>query len=210
MKKLIFPALLLIGALTIRAQSDKADLLQNLESNQPANQDITNTATLKSSSRLFRTKEDLTSVIQIIPSGSVVSVLGSDSTYLHVTFEKNEGYIFKRHAVIDTEPVNFSEMVKKETVVHEEQPVQQPQKEQQPMSRLSFLESKYGSSMAARLNSGKIWKGMNSEMVKDSWGTAQKINRVISGNIIKEEWIYNSTWLYFENNTLLEWGAIKR
>ena len=151
MKKLIFPALLLIGALSIKAQSDKADLLQNLESNQAAKQDITTTATLKSSSRLFRTKEDLTSVIQIIPSGSVVSVLGSDSTYLHVTFEQNEGYIFKRHAVIDADPVNFSEMVKKETVVQEEQPVQQQPKEQQPMSRLSFLESKYGSAMAARL-----------------------------------------------------------
>ena len=47
---------------------------------------------------------------------------------------------------------------------------------------------------------------MNSEMVKDSWGTAEKINRIISGNIIKEEWIFKNTWLYFENNTLVEWG----
>ena len=64
--------------------------------------------------------------------------------------------------------------------------------------------------MAARLYAGKIWKGMNSEMVKDSWGAAEKINRVISGNIIKEEWIYKNTWLYFENNTLLEWGPVKK
>jgi len=46
---------------------------------------------------------------------------------------------------------------------------------------------------------GKIWKGMNSEMARDSWGAAERINRVISGNLIKEEWIYRSTWLYFEN-----------
>ncbi len=51
---------------------------------------------------------------------------------------------------------------------------------------------------------------MNSEMVKDSWGTAEKINRVISGNIIKEEWIYKNTWLYFENNTLVEWGPVRK
>ena len=64
--------------------------------------------------------------------------------------------------------------------------------------------------MADRLYAGKIWKGMNSEMVKDSWGEAEKINRVISGNVIKEEWIFRSTWLYFENNTLLEWGSVKK
>ena len=28
--------------------------------------------------------------------------------------------------------------------------------------------------MAARLYAGKIWKGMNSEMVRDSWGAAAK------------------------------------
>ena len=44
--------------------------------------------------------------------------------------------------------------------------------------------------MAARIIAGKIWKGMNSEMVKDSWGNPEKINRIISGNVIKEEWIY--------------------
>jgi hypothetical protein len=51
---------------------------------------------------------------------------------------------------------------------------------------------------------------MNSEKVKDSWGIAEKINRIVSGNIIKEEWIYRNTWLYFENNSLVEWGAIKK
>ena len=89
-------------------------------------------------------------------------------------------------------------------MVQETQPVQEQQQ-----SRFSYLENKYGSNMAARLTSGKIWKGMNSEMVRDSWGPAEKINRVISGNIIKEEWIYTNTWLYFENNTLVEWGPIR-
>jgi hypothetical protein len=204
MKKLIFPALFIIGALSIKAQSDKTALLQKLEANQSANQDITVTATVKSSTRLFRTKEDLTSVISIIPSGSVVSVIESDSTYLHVSFEENEGYIFKKHAVIDKTPNTFKELQAK-------QAESKAQPEQiQTDSRYDALESKYGSAMATRLYSGKIWKGMNSDMVRDSWGAAEKINRVINGNVIKEEWIYRSTWLYFENNTLLEWGPAKK
>jgi len=50
---------------------------------------------------------------------------------------------------------------------------------------------------------------MHSQLVKDSWGSPNKINRVISGNIVKEDWIYGKTWLYFQNSTLAEWGAVK-
>ena len=64
--------------------------------------------------------------------------------------------------------------------------------------------------MAARIISGKIWKGMNSDMVKDSWGLAEKVNRIVNGNTIEENWIYRNTWLYFENNTLIDWGPVKK
>ena len=60
--------------------------------------------------------------------------------------------------------------------------------------------------MASRLITGKIWKGMSSEMVRDSWGRPIKINRVISGNTIKEEWIYKNTWLFLKDDYLVEWG----
>jgi hypothetical protein len=205
MKRLLLISLILICAFSIKAQTNKTDKLQALEQNQPASQNMT-TATLKSASRLFAAKDDLTSVIQIIPADSVVEVLDSDSTYLHVVFEESEGYIFKRQAVMDKIAVKVSQPSQSQTVIQETQPVQQ----QQQQSRLSYLENKYGSNMAARLISGKIWKGMNSEMVKDSWGIAEKVSRIVSGNIIEENWIYRSTWLYFENNTLIDWGPVKK
>jgi len=216
MKKVILFPLLFAGVLSLSAQTNKVAILQDLEKTQAVNQSSTITATLKSSSRLFGAKDDLTTVIQIIPAGSTVTVLGSDSTYLRVSFEENEGYIFKRHAVIDKTPGSAAKNTLQEKQMQQyqqTQPVQQNQQDQnsqpQQVSRFSYLESKYGSNMAARLTAGKIWKGMNAEMVKDSWGTAEKINRVISGNIIKEEWIFKNTWLYFENNTLVEWGPVR-
>jgi hypothetical protein len=132
-------------------------------------------------------------------------VLDSDSTYLHVVFHENEGYIFKRDAILDKIPVIPQVTVQTQPAVQESAPVQEQQQ-----SRFSYLENKYGYGMAGKLISGKIWKGMNAEMVKDSWGTADKINRIISNTIIKEEWIFKNTWLYFENNTLLEWGPVKK
>lgn len=205
MKKLLFIVLLLSVSYFLEAQANKIDQLQALEQNQISDQKITATASLKSSSRLFADKNDLTTVILIIPADSVVAVLDSDSTYLHVIFQDNEGYIFKRHAILNNLPVNNAQSVRSQQALQENPPVQE-----ETQSRFSYLENKYGSNMAARLMSGKIWKGMNSEMVKDSWGSAQKINRVISGNTIKEEWIFKYTWLYFENNALVEWGPIRR
>lgn len=187
MKRTFFLSLLLISAIALNGQASKT------------------TATLKNSSRLFESKDDLTSVILIIPADSIVTVLDADSTYLHVVFEENEGFIFSRHAVLNKIPVNTRQSFQSQPEAQQTQPVQE-----QEHSRFSYLENKYGSNMAARLISGKIWKGMNSEMVKDSWGISEKINRVVSGNIIKEEWVYRNTWLYFENNRLVEWGAIKK
>ena len=62
--------------------------------------------------------------------------------------------------------------------------------------------------MAALLFAGKIWKGMSSDMVKDSWGAPLKINRVI-GDVVKEEWIFKNSWLFIENDHLVEWGPVK-
>jgi hypothetical protein len=205
MKKILFLTFLSVVTFLLQGQTGKADQLQALEQNQNDNQNITATATLKVASRLFATKDDLTTVILIIPADSVVAVLDSDSTYLHVVFEENEGYILRRQAILNEVPVNAQPVIQSRPAAQQTEPVQEQQQ-----SRFSYLENKYGSNMANRIFSGKIWKGMNSEMVKDSWGTADKINRIISGNITKEEWIFRNTWLYFENNTLLEWGPVKK
>lgn len=201
MKKLIITSLLLLSVIFVFAQNDRSILLRDLEENKSSVQETTLTATLKSSSRLFGDGNDLTSVILIIPSGSVVDVLGSDSTYLHVIFENNEGYIFKRHAVIN------EAVVAPKPLIQIKEPVQETQAApQQEVSRFTYLEDKYGTSMASKLISGKIWKGMSSEMIRDSWGKPVTINRVISGNTIKEEWIYKNTWLYVQDDYLVEWG----
>ena len=210
MKKLILSSIFLFLVSSVYPQVTKTDVLQDLEKNKPAEQTIVNTATLKSASRLFKDKNDLTSVILVIPQDSVVYVLGSDTTFLHVVFEGNEGYIYARQAEIN-KPVTITRpeavqqpSAREENSGQEERPVQK-----QTISRYAYLENKYGSSLAARLYEGKVWKGMSAQMVKDSWGSPKKINRVISGNIVKEEWFFSSTWLRFQNSTLAAWGPIR-
>jgi uncharacterized protein YxeA len=203
MKKLIFSSILLIVMIITQAQSIKEDQLQNLEKSQSPRQEQKVTATLKSASRLFGMKDDLTSALMVIPTGSVVTITGSDSTYYKVTYEESEGYIFKRDAVINkTAPVTTT-APPKENVQNIDQ-----QAAQGKVDRFTYLENKYGTSMANKLMAGKIWKGMSAQMVKDSWGTPLKVNRDIN-DVVKEEWVYKKTWLYFENNKLLDWGPVQ-
>jgi hypothetical protein len=204
MKKILIFSLLIIMAIAVQAQQNKAEVLQNLEKKQATDQNATRTATLKASSRLFKSVDDLTSVIMVVPSGSVVTVLGSDSTYFHVTFEDNEGYILKRHAEINPPDVVATQPS------GQLQNIQEQPEPDQADSRFAYLENKYGTTMANRLFSHKIWKGMNSEMVRDSWGNPTQITRDVKGNTIQEQWVYRSTWLYFENNSLTDWGPVKK
>jgi hypothetical protein len=208
MKTITLASLLLISTICLQAQNGR--------SNQPANndQEAGLTATLKSATRLFGEMDDLTTVIMIIPKDSVVEVLGTDSAYYHVIYQDNEGYILKKHATLNSKPER-KDIQSQQQEIQSRQPADrqesrrvQPEQKQR-ISRFTYLERKYGSNIASRLMAGKIWLGMTAEMVKDSWGSPQKINRVISGNYVKEEWTYNNTWLYIEDDILREWGPVR-
>jgi hypothetical protein len=203
MKKLAFIPLILFSALPLYTQGNKSDVLVALEKNTPAVQESSRIAILKTSSRLFRDKSDLTSVILVIPSGDTVSVIGTDSTYLQVAYRGNDGYIELRHAVISAVPAPQAEKVQPLNNNTQVAPTAEQQKYQN-------LTDKYGPDLASKLIAGKLWRGVTSEMVTDSWGKPLRINRVISATVTKEEWVYVTTWLYFENNILLEWGPTRK
>lgn len=211
MKKIIPLCIVVIMSLQLSAQANKTGTLGDLKrgQGQMQQQQQYQTATLKSAARLFGEKNDLTTVIMVLPAGSTVQVLdAADSSYFHVTFEDNEGYILKRQAVIDKTPAKIND--NNNNASQQSGQVDNQQEQQNSRSRFSILEEKYGTGIAARINSGKIWKGMTPEMVKDSWGSPQRINRIVNGNTMNEQWTYKNTVLYFRDNSLVEWGPLRK
>lgn len=168
------------------------------------------TATTTAATRLFSDKLDLSSVLSIVPKGSEVTVLDSDSSYCYITVGDYEGYVFKRHisldAVTSTAPSPVSEQVSQVTNVANVSSASTTT----ASGRLATLQSRYDAKMAKAIYERKIWKGMNTDMVIDSWGNPKKINREIIPDNVKEEWQYSKCWLYFENDILINWGAIKQ
>ncbi len=209
MKKVFLPAAFFLIIFSVSAQEDKSQTLQNLERN-TAVQDQGLTAKLKYASRLFRYKDDLTSVIMIIPADSIVGVLAADTSFLKVTYEGNEGFIYAHQADI-IKP----EKVTKPAPLREQQaqaglPMKRIEPKREGPDRYTYLANKYGPSMGTKLYEGKVWRGMTADQVQDAWGNPRKINRLISNsNDTKEEWVYSKYWLSFRNGVLTGWGPVK-
>lgn len=184
MKKIIASLLILFMGITVSAQD-----LQK--------------ATTTRSVRLFSDKDDLTTVIQLIPEGSTVEVIKTDSLYSQVRFGEVTGYV-KSDGLGSYQPVVAV------APATQPQAAEQQQGEAQPEDRYAALVAKYGTDIGKRLYQNKVWKGVTSEMAVDSWGKPKQINRMYVDQSVDEEWIYSKKWLYFRDGILIEWGAVKQ
>jgi len=73
--------------------------------------------------------------------------------------------------------------------------------------KINFFEStlfddNWSSEIKNNLKNQQIKIGMTYTQVFLSWGAPQKMNRDVGAWGVKEQWIYNNTYLYFENDIL--------
>ena len=183
-------------------------------------QDLQKLAT-KGAERLFADKDDLTSVIQIVPEGTVVEVVKADTAFTLVRFSEIEGYI-RSDRLTASLPVEYAsqpvqqvqETPKAAARVSQEQAVpawQQAEMQQEnvPANRYEALVSMYGADIGIPLYQHKVWKGINTDMARDSWGKPIQINRTYVDQSVDEEWIFSKKYLYFRDGVLVEWGPVK-
>lgn len=207
MKKMIASMLVLFMGITVIAQ----DLPK---------------ATTKGAVRLFGDKDDLTSVITIIPDGSIVEVVTPDSLFTRVLFDGADGFVKSDRLgaakrVLNAAPARATQPAAAEQPAawqpKQAQQSQQSQPQQQageqeyyaPEDRYEMLVNKYGTDIGKRLYQHKVWKGVNSDMARDSWGKPVQINRMYVDQSVDEEWFYSKKYLYFRDGILIEWGPVK-
>ncbi len=171
-------------------------------------QDLQKLAT-KGAVRFFGDKDDLTSVLQIVPDGTVVEVIKADSVFTLVQLGDNKGYIRSDRltAALPASPVVQPEQ---EMPAVQEQPAPaMQQQEYVTADRYGYLVNKYGDDLGKRLYQHKVWKGVSSDMARDSWGKPKQINRMYVDQSVEEEWIYSKKYLYFRDGVLIDWGPVK-
>jgi len=157
-------------------------------------------ATTKSVTRLFGDKGNASSVIAYIKADTTLDVLVVEEDYLKVIYGESEGWITTEKAILrntEGEILQVGEQA--------EQAIQQ----QQPVDRREMLINKYGSKAGQSIYEHKIWKGMNNDMVFDSWGKPLRVDRIIKGSNIQERWIYTESYVIFDDDILVEWGPVR-
>ena len=65
---------------------------------------------------------------------------------------------------------------------------------------------KYGKEIGQKVAYKKIWTGMNDEMVRDSWGEPDKIDKNIKPWGVFTQWYYGAVTFFFKNGKLTEWN----
>lgn len=71
--------------------------------------------------------------------------------------------------------------------------------------RKTMLERKYGVDIALRIFEKKIWIGMTKEMLFESWGRPNDINRTVGSWGVHEQCIYTGAYVYIENGVVTSW-----
>ena len=61
---------------------------------------------------------------------------------------------------------------------------------------------KYGEKDYSKMKQGYYWIGMNKEMATISLGSPNKVNRTVGAWGVREQWVYETIYLYFENGVL--------
>lgn len=51
----------------------------------------------------------------------------------------------------------------------------------------------------------KILVGMTPDQVRTAWGRPERINRTVIPGRVSEQWVYGTTYLYFDDGILTSW-----
>jgi DNA repair exonuclease SbcCD ATPase subunit len=77
------------------------------------------------------------------------------------------------------------------------------QQKERRINRIKNLKEKYSTSeFKDQILKHHLAIGMTKEMVIDSWGKPDEVNRTVGSWGVHEQWVYGETYLYIENDTL--------
>lgn len=171
------------------------------------------TITCIESSVLLESPNDIDWKI-IINKGDKAKVIGVLNDYYKISFRGNAGFVLKTKFHTEKEAIlsdslkrdkanklRLIEAEKKEKI--KELEIEQNKTEE---ARKNELLKKYGTQNGLKIFEGKIWIGMSKEMLLESWGKPNDINRTVGAWGVHEQWVYpGQQYLYLENDVLKSW-----
>ncbi len=164
----------------------------------------TQNITTTSACRLFADIENISSVLSYIPKGTELEVTEYSGDYALVEYDGTKGWIRA-----DKTSAPLSQEQSKVQDQYNETQDYKSYNPNQVADRYTILIDKYGYNTGKAIYEHKIWKGIDNNMVKDSWGKPLQVSREINSSGTIEIWTYRKSWLLLRNGILTEWGPNK-
>jgi len=138
--------------------------------------------------------------IIILRKNAIVTVLDSANKYYKVQYinpksgSKCSGYLLKTMTIDEQSIEAYNKTQKQKDSIAKVNEIKQ--KEEYNLS----LYQKYGIENASRIINHEIWMGMTKEMVIESIGKPNKINRTVGSWGVHEQLVYDYMYIYIEND----------
>lgn len=162
-----------------------------------------------------------------LESGDKVKVIETNDKSYQVLFKGIKGYVWKSALISELdwnikieeekeEKIRIANKTEKEKIAIEKKKKDQQnaiekrilderEEKLEIEKRKTMLERKYGVDIALRIFEKKIWIGMTKDMLLESWGRPNDINRTVGSWGVHEQCIYTSAYVYIENGVVTSW-----
>jgi hypothetical protein len=94
----------------------------------------------------------------------------------------------------------------KDSIYQEKLKIQDAQLKEFREARRNDLIKKYGQTNGEKVFQKQIWIGMTEAMLVDSWGSPEEINRTVTANLTRKQYVYPGyQYVYVENGKVVAW-----
>lgn len=151
-------------------------------------------------------------VVKTLNDGDSVKILGYKNEKLFIDYLGFFGFIHPLYLQQDSLIINFvgiekeqeeiTTKLKRKELEDSQRKASLLRQEQLTANRNKKIKSLYPVEIAQKIIDRKIWIGMTSSMAVLSIGSPKDINRTVTGYRSKEQWVYDSIYLYFDDGIL--------
>jgi hypothetical protein len=138
--------------------------------------------------------------LKMIKKGTIIKALETKDKSYRVVSDSTEGWV-SVYLVKSVEKIRLEKEGEKEKRRQDSISVAKNEAD-----FLSILSKKYGNKIAIRIVNKEIWIGMTDEMLLDSWGKPNEINRTVNEYGTSEQWVYGDrNYVYIDDGIVSGW-----
>jgi hypothetical protein len=161
-------------------------------------------------------------VLYRLQEAKEIIILNYKNDYFEIKTDLFQGYVQKDFIQTTVEVLKLQEIKEEESLKRAKEEVKKQQQieesiEKERLTNLAIEEkkakennaliekkniAKYGIKLYSKLKNGYVWLGMTKDMAIISLGNPKEVNRSTGVWGVHEQWVYNTSYYYFENGIM--------